>query len=1093
MHNIHDLSFFFQQASLRDVATDHIDEGYLSSSHGFLPRIPPQQTFFGTYPQLEQILFDLPELISSGILQKTIIHTSPIHISKESIDPRDVRRMSTALGILVHGFVVEHLSLNNILQTRGPIFRYDPEEYTMKRLPTWLWDAWNTINECNNRLETSLSFGDLVINNWKKKDPTKEMIVENLEMLIPYTRLEEEKIFYMTFVETLAYTTPLLPLIIDFGLALNTDDLLQAKKMLQTMDDILRHSTHITLPKINPIERSALFCDPVLWALFVSPLSMPIRKGEVGLSGAAIPFAHLLDAFFHRGAYDSKLGRNIKESHIHLPKRHQQLFLTIHSLDFPKQVSNFHDSELENLFIHIRHEYAGVHGWLGRHRLKVYGFMDAGFRLGRSSTNGGFSGTLQERSWDELDEQLDNARKERLEDTVYQGCARVHAIVQESPIHYTVTLDVQQLGCAFLPGDHVAIVPTNNTEEIQEIVDILDVEPEHKIPKAHGWHSDVESTEITICSLLAQAQLHPAPRESLLKLYSIFPSHVLEEILENHDEEIYDIKTILSLLKTEGYNFKNLLSSSKSSIDTISHILLPHRKRYYSVASYDPTHAYIDLCIRHVSYQSMGIGQINGTTTHWLIHNKPQAIPIYRVASNRFSLPNSPKTPCIMFAAGSGIAPFRSFWQYRAEKNENRVSDRLFFGSRSQTLYKQEWEMHIANNTLDVYALCSREDRLWYSQEQKLIETKHPKGYLSSLITTPNIATEMRDILCSDPALETTPCLYICGQGGFAKDILNTLIVMVPQGEDVLARFHAYGKLKLNIFNTFAGKLLPEQEKTLLWSDLLLHNSMPMGIWIAIKGKVYDIQPYLAMHPGGKRILSLYAGIDATTTFQKMGHHQSPDIMSQLDMFQIGILKRHSFGRHWTLMLNEGKTHIITLRKYYALWVGYGQAIAERENILSAQKEIFSQLSPLQLHTELGQLLALEQVYNPLFVTWPQELWAASISFWAKEKTSNEYQKTLERKGYYTYLTTWSDVIQKQKHLIDTQPEEVIQSLRYLHFVQQTSMHTIKMHVRKAILILEQQSFQEENYGNQLLSLLEELSTHVCLMLQLLTSSEGSE
>lgn len=41
--------------------------------------------------------------------------------------------------------------------------------------------------------------------------------------------------------------------------------------------------------------------------------------------------------------------------------------------------------------------------------------------------------------------------------------------------------------------------------------------------------------------------------------------------------------------------------------------------------------------------------------------------------------------------------------------------------------------------------------------------------------------------------------------------------------------------------------------------------------WIAVRGVVYDVTPFLARHPGGAAILLRHAGTDATELFNR--HH----------------------------------------------------------------------------------------------------------------------------------------------------------------------------------------------------------------------------
>lgn len=59
---------------------------------------------------------------------------------------------------------------------------------------------------------------------------------------------------------------------------------------------------------------------------------------------------------------------------------------------------------------------------------------------------------------------------------------------------------------------------------------------------------------------------------------------------------------------------------------------------------------------------------------------------------------------------------------------------------------------------------------------------------------------------------------------------------------------------------------------------LLTHSLIPLypqprrtDCWIAIKGLVYDVTPYLQEHPGGVPAIVMNAGKDATEDFEVSG------------------------------------------------------------------------------------------------------------------------------------------------------------------------------------------------------------------------------
>ena len=69
-------------------------------------------------------------------------------------------------------------------------------------------------------------------------------------------------------------------------------------------------------------------------------------------------------------------------------------------------------------------------------------------------------------------------------------------------------------------------------------------------------------------------------------------------------------------------------------------------------------------------------------------------------------------------------------------------------------------------------------------------------------------------------------------------------------------------------------------------ADIAQHNSQK-DIWIVVKGKVYDVTPYVEEHPGGLAILR-NAGGDATEGFH--GPQHPPRVFDIIDDFLIGKL-----------------------------------------------------------------------------------------------------------------------------------------------------------------------------------------------------------
>ena len=59
-----------------------------------------------------------------------------------------------------------------------------------------------------------------------------------------------------------------------------------------------------------------------------------------------------------------------------------------------KFVHESDDNELKGLFGAALRSYAGENGFLGRHKLKMYGYLEVVMKLGRTITIGGFGGQV---------------------------------------------------------------------------------------------------------------------------------------------------------------------------------------------------------------------------------------------------------------------------------------------------------------------------------------------------------------------------------------------------------------------------------------------------------------------------------------------------------------------------------------------------------------------------------------------------------------------------------------------------------------------------------------------------------------------------
>jgi len=73
-------------------------------------------------------------------------------------------------------------------------------------------------------------------------------------------------------------------------------------------------------------------------------------------------------------------------------------------------------------------------------------------------------------------------------------------------------------------------------------------------------------------------------------------------------------------------------------------------------------------------------------------------------------------------------------------------------------------------------------------------------------------------------------------------------------------------------------------------SAIAQHNSAEQGYWVIIEGGVYDLTRFVEDHPGGRRVIQLYAGTDATHGFAR-AHPGRPDVNVLRERHRLGVVR----------------------------------------------------------------------------------------------------------------------------------------------------------------------------------------------------------
>jgi NADPH-ferrihemoprotein reductase len=359
-------------------------------------------------------------------------------------------------------------------------------------------------------------------------------------------------------------------------------------------------------------------------------------------------------------------------------------------------------------------------------------------------------------------------------------------------LHMEVDL-TSQPELSYKTGDHLAIWPGNPDIEVERLLDVLGVSSRRDIPL--GIKALDPATKITI----------PTPTNSI----AIF-RYYLEICAPVNRDNIRDLAQfaptpeakafLLGLGQKDAYarfinhthvNLGRLLQLAcpNKPWDTlpISYLVetLPHiRPRFYSISSssvVSPRKPSITAIVSKTSLPENPTELIHGVTSNYLLAISQQARSqphtsgitydlngpsdaleggkiFAHIRRSKFKLPTLGKTPLVMVAAGTGIAPFRAFLSERCQvlKVGKEVGQMiLFFGCRNPDedyIYREELEemQTMLGDRLHIVTAFSRREGT-------------PRQYVQDRVT------EFGDDVMR--LIDEGGNFYVCGRADMAREV----------------------------------------------------------------------------------------------------------------------------------------------------------------------------------------------------------------------------------------------------------------------------------------------------------------------------------
>ncbi|CAE6413301.1 unnamed protein product [Rhizoctonia solani] len=504
-----------------------------------------------------------------------------------------------------------------------------------------------------------------------------------------------------------------------------------------------------------------------------------------------------------------------------------------------------------------------------------------------------------------------------------------------------VTIDLRDSGLNFAPGDRLAIMPLNSWRVVEKVVgalglvDLLDEVVPLTAPGTEVWRSYAKheaevyrsgtAVSLTVRDILRKGQLSPLTKPMVLAVHALLrTSSVTLQVLASSEWPVQGSLGDLLLASIDGVPEEVWNTAfDLNDLKWLPALIPLEVPRTYSVSKYSSEGLpdSVDLTVSRAEHSVCPVlvktgaeSTIAGVASGFLNPNPlDDYIPHAGLTLNadidevlvgisrplNFQLPISAAAPVAMFAGGSGIAPFRSFWQARIASGAVGRNV-LFLGvqSRKKLLYKQELRQHVLAGQLELHVAFSRDSNglVFDPRLRDLVEKQMEPRYIDSIIV--DQGSYICDLVTSTKLGGLGGYLYICGSlslyetvmSGLRQALYKNRAVTKESADSLLATAFAERRFMLDVFMT--PRTISDNEPTISLSALAQHTGHRDGkMWIGVHGSVYDVTDFLKIHPGGTLIVAASAGLDASVTFDEVAHTSNPEVMSLLGKYFIGRLR----------------------------------------------------------------------------------------------------------------------------------------------------------------------------------------------------------
>ncbi|CAF3544282.1 unnamed protein product [Fusarium graminearum] len=940
-------------------------DGYLSVEHGFCPPDyeEPIAALARSPGRIWSDLCErMPGCCARGRVREAVAKLPLVEGTDDNIPDDALWGAVVALGMLcsIYRFEDKHDGKDGVAVTSGTSTRPTCEMgdelcEELQGIPMCIALPYYQISRRMGRTLPHLSFPDQASYNLKIRD-TKSTYpylarFDNTDLRWPMFGERAEVAFLKGCADTSAsfqHGPDAIAACQEHVMTGNVEGLLHEMIRLKEILERMPNAFHSISPNPNAGDNYVSADKWVRWGLFSAPLS----KRCPAASGLQFPPYLMMDAFLGRKTHNSFLGAEALHLRAWLPSNHRAFIAAIqYHYSIPEFVQQSNDPRLKGVLEGIVEAYTGERGFMGVHRYKVFGILEVAAKTGRTATNGLSGASDANRPWEETHRQFSDAMKERLEPFrgkldlephsmrgTFEECRYMGRVAGVSSVDKDakrgtamVTIDIRDTGITFSPGDRMAVMPLNSWEEVAKMVAALGLDHHLRasVYTTGTWSrfaqhlSSITRTpnRLNVLDVLRRGHLAPITKDLAVKVHELLHA---------------SSSTVLQVLATDEWPVRGSLGDllQRAIVDTPSHIwdkafslddldwltelVTLEVPRTYSISSYsnELLPSTVDLTISRSEYDlcsmfDQGESVVRAGVSSGFFNPDPSAgvdsailaddvlVGVSRPVS--FQLPIDDMAPCAYFAGGSGIAPFRSFWQHRlATSGLSGGRNLLYLGVQSRDKFSYETELRKLVNIgfMEVHLALSRDSNgLVYDDVLRdLVDKEIPPRYIDTLIIEQG--STVCDMVMSKKQGGLGGYMYVCGSvsvfdsvmSGIRKAIYTYRTATMETVDKIINKAFAERRFMLDVF--MSPRALPVNLPTISQSSLALHTGHRKGgrMWIAVHGSVYDVTDFCPMHPGGTLIIKSNAGVDCTKSFDNLAHTNNPEVSSLLTRYFIGHL-----------------------------------------------------------------------------------------------------------------------------------------------------------------------------------------------------------